>query len=229
MTIQPNPTALVAESPAPVSLPADLRYRKLQAADQAAMEAHLLRLEPHDRYLRFWGGAKDEVITAYCKRLDWSATVVIGVFIDGELRGVGELVRVRLVPHLSAEIALSVEGPWQNAGVGTELLRRVLTVARNRFIDRVYMLCLSENKKMQKIARKFDANLTFHDGEVEGRIWPAWPSYLSLAEEAVRDGEAFFNTFFDTGRLWAGLGVPTDITPSEIAPPDGEPKDITQP
>ena len=128
--------------------------------------------------------------------------MVVGAFVDGELRGVGELVRVRMVPRLMAEVAFSVEGPWQNAGVGTELLRRVLTVARNRCIDRVYMLCLAENRKMQKIARKFEAVLSFEEGEVEARILPAWPSYFSLMEEAVEDSKAWFPLVFDPGSIW---------------------------
>ena len=198
---QTTDTALAAEN-TETAAPADVRYRKLQAADQTDMADHLLRLSSLDRHLRFGGGTKDEVIQDYVRRLDWSSTVVIGAYVDGVLRGVTEIVRVRMVPHLSAEVALSVEGPWQNAGVGTELLRRVLTVARNRFIDRIYLLCLAENKKMQKIARKFDANLILHEGEVEGRIWPAWPSYMSLVEEAVSDGTAFFNAVFDAGRSW---------------------------
>ncbi len=172
-------------------------FRKLTIADRFAFEEHLLRLDPNDRRLRFWGGVRDEAVRDYCARLDWTAAVIMGAFVDGGLRGVGELVRVRVVPQMAAEIALSVEGSWQNAGVGTELLRRVLILARNRYIDRVYMLCLAENKKMQKIAGKFDANLTYQEGEVEGRIWPAWPSVFSVMEEASQDGHAMLNAIFD--------------------------------
>jgi GNAT superfamily N-acetyltransferase len=185
-------------------------FRKLTAADSGLLAGHLKRLEPHDRHLRFWGGVTDVAIDEYCGRLDWSAAVVVGAFIEGELRGVGELVRVRMVPRIMAEVAFSVEGPWQNAGVGTALLRRVLTVARNRCIDRVYMLCLAENRKMQKIASKFEAELSFDEGEVEARILPAWPSYFSLMEEAVEDSRAWFPAIFDPASLWPVLSNPSD-------------------
>jgi len=36
------------------------------------------------------------------------------------------------------------------------------------------------------------ARLVIHEGEVEGRISPPWPSYLSLAEEAATEGQALF-------------------------------------
>lgn len=198
---QPAGVAVAADgmSASSSDLPA---YRKLSAADAGLLADHLKRLEPNDRQLRFWGGVTDRAIDEYCAKLDWTAAVVVGAFVDGELRGVGELVRVRMVPRLMAEVAFSVEGPWQNAGVGTELLRRVLTVARNRCIDRVYMLCLAENRKMQKVARKFEAVLSFEEGEVEARILPAWPSYFSLMEEAVDDSKAWFPLVFDPAAIW---------------------------
>ncbi len=198
----------VQDAAAPMAAPPS--FRKLTAADGDLLAAHLKRLEPHDRHLRFWGGVTDTAIEEYCSRLDWSAAVVVGAFIEGELRGVGELVRVRLMPRVMAEVAFSVEGPWQNAGVGTALLRRVLTIARNRCIDRVYMLCLVENRKMQKIASKFEAELSYDEGEVEARILPAWPSYFSLMEEAVEDGKAWFPAIFDPASLWPGLSGPPD-------------------
>lgn len=199
-------TKIKNAEPAGVAVPVQEAaiYRKLTAADSGRLSDHLKRLEPHDRHLRFWGGVTDTAIEEYCERLDWSAAIVIGAFVDGELRGVGELIRVRLVPRAMAEVAFSVEGPWQNAGVGTALLRKVLTIARNRCIDRVYMMCLVENRKMQKIASKFEAELSFDEGEVEARILPAWPSYFSLMEEAVDDGKAWFPALFDPASLWPG-------------------------
>ena len=55
---------------------------------------------------------------------------------------------------------------------------------------------------MQKIARKFEAVLSFEEGEVEARILPAWPSYFSLMEEAVEDSKAWFPLVFDPAAIW---------------------------
>ena len=148
-----------------------------------------------DRTNRFMGAISDDRVRSYCAGLDWSGNVVIGAFIDGDLRGVGELALARRFPRPIAEIALSVEEPWQNLGIGTLLLRHVLTLSRNRYVSRVYMMCLLDNRKMQKIARKFEANLIFEDGGVEGSLWPHWPDYLSVMEEAETDGKTFFHAF----------------------------------
>jgi hypothetical protein len=41
------------------------------------------------------------------------------------------------------------------------LLERVLLAARNRQVERLHMLCLAENQRMQRLARKFNAALSF--------------------------------------------------------------------
>lgn len=175
---------------APVS---QVFLRKLTARDVALYQDHLLRLSHTDRCNRFMGTVGDERVRSYCSGLNWSSTTVLGAFVDGELRGVGELARASGLPRPIAEIALSVEQAWQNQGIGSLLLRHVLTMARNRYMSRVFMMCLVDNRKMQKIARKFDANLIFENGGVEGTLWPYWPNYRSLLEEATADGRAFFN------------------------------------
>jgi len=96
-----------------------------------------------------------------------------------------------------------VERPFQNQGIGTELLQKALVMARNRFIRTVYMICLLENKKMQRIAQNCEASLITHEGEAEGTIWPPWPSYLSFVEEAATEGQALFRAAFE---------VPSDRT-----------------
>jgi GNAT superfamily N-acetyltransferase len=93
--------------------------------------------------------------------------VIYGFLVDGMLRGAAEL---RLLGHAGdAEAALSVEKPWQSHGVGTALLERVLLAARNRQVERLHMLCLAENRRMQQLARKFDAALSVEGGSVHGR------------------------------------------------------------
>ena len=163
-TILPDQAAFPATSP--------VTLRKLTQRDERAYQEHLLRLTPHDRCNRFMGAICDDRVRAYCAGLNWSSTVVLGAFIDGELRGVGELATAARTPRLVAEIALSVEEPWQNLGVGTLLLRHILNMARNRCVSRVYLMCLLDNRKMQKIARKFDANLMAASKEVCGPIGP---------------------------------------------------------
>ena len=102
------------------------------------------------------------------------------------VRGAAEL---RLLERpAEAEAALSIERAWQSRGVGTALLERVLLAARNQKIERLHMLCLADNRRMQQLARKFDAELSFQSGSVVGEMKAPRPTPISVMRELVADG-----------------------------------------
>jgi len=78
----------------------------------------------------------------------------------------------------------------QWSGLGTELCRRLLVRARNRFVGKVHMLCLLDNRRVQRIARVLGGELTFYPGEVEARLEPPWPDPTSAAEEWLDEAAA---------------------------------------
>ena len=80
---------------------------------------------------------------------------------------------------------------YQDQGIGSELMGRIVRAARNRGIRRLYMSCLAENSKMQAIARKHEAELRFEYGEVIGEILPDTPNYFSILAEAAEDRVGF--------------------------------------
>jgi hypothetical protein len=53
------------------------------------------------------------------------------------------------------------------------------------------MACLAENQRMQQLAQKFDAELSFNFGSVVGEVKAAHPTPLSVAREMVADGHGF--------------------------------------
>ena len=162
-------------------------FRRLAPGERGRLLlAHFLRLDPEDRRLRFGGHVSDERLRAYCARLDRQpGAVVLGCFVAGELRAVGELVPIDGARPRAAELAVSVEAPFRGRGLGTELCRRLLVRARNRFITRLYMLCLPDNRPVQRIARKLGGALAFHGGEVEARLEPPRPDPASALEELL--------------------------------------------
>ncbi len=96
--------------------------------------------------------------------------------------------------------AFSIERPWQSHGVGTALLERTLLSARNRGIKTLRMDCLPENERMQQLARKFGADLTFEFGAVVGQVAPPGSTPLSLLCEAVVDATNVLNAIL--GAQW---------------------------
>ena len=96
-----------------------------------------------------------------------------------------------------AEAAFSVEAPWQSHGIGSVLLERTLLTARNRGIKRLHMACLADNRRMQQLAHKFDAELSFDFGIVIGAVENARLTPLSLFREFIADGESLATAMLD--------------------------------
>jgi GNAT superfamily N-acetyltransferase len=123
--------------------------------------------------------------------------VVHGFFVDGTLRGAAELRRIGPLFSREAEAAFSIEQPWQSHGVGTALLERTLLSARNRTIKALHMHCLADNRRMQQLARKFEADLTFDFGSVVGEVDPPRFTALSLMREWMADGQGIATAVLD--------------------------------
>lgn len=172
--------------------------RKLWIGEIGQYRDHLLRLDAQSRRNRFGGAVSDERICEHVESTTSLNAVLHGFFVDGTLRGTAEL---RLLgPQLltaEAEAAFSVETPWQSHGIGSVLLERTLLAARNRGIKRLHMACLADNKRMQQLARKFDAELSYDFGSVIGEVQNPRPTPLSLMREFVADGESLASAMLE--------------------------------
>jgi GNAT superfamily N-acetyltransferase len=177
--------------------------RKLWVSETEKYRAHLLRLDPESRRSRFSGAVSDEFINNFVDLTSNLDAVLHGFFVDGALRGVGELRSLGLKDE--AEAAFSIEKDWQSFGVGSALLERTLLAARNRGIKLLHMTCLAHNKRMQQLARKFDAELSFDFGSVVGEVEAPFPTPLSMLREAFADGHGFATAVLDAqSRLLRG-------------------------
>ena len=93
----------------------------LSDEDRPAVEAHLLRLPPEDRALRFACALSDEALVALAGSLPLTGS--LGLFLGGELVGLAHL------PHVSddeVEFGVSVEPHARAYGWGRALLRASL-------------------------------------------------------------------------------------------------------
>ena len=174
--------------------------RKLYVSEYHKYRDHLLRLDGESRRMRFGMIADDDFIIEYAKRLVDMKSIIYGHVIGGEVRAAAELRPLASQIHGEAEAAFSVEKPFQDSGIGTELLGRIVRAARNRSITRVYMNCLAENRKMQRIAKKYDAVLQFDHGDVVGKVAPASAHGFSIWREAVEDEMGFVMAMLDLQR-----------------------------
>lgn len=165
--------------------------RKLWFTETEKFRDHLLRLDRDSRRMRFGMYVDDAFIRKYAERTGQFQSVIYGSFAGREMHAAAELRMIGDSWHGDAEAAFSVESAYQDSGVGTELLGKIILAARNRGVDRLYMNCLSENRKMQRIAKKFEADLFFDHGEVVGQLRPSVPTPLSLWSEAIDNSNGF--------------------------------------
>jgi GNAT superfamily N-acetyltransferase len=171
--------------------------RKLWVGEAHKYREHLLRLDSESRSNRFGGGVSDDFIADYVNLTLSLDSVVHGFFVDGHLRGAAELRPLGGTSPDGAEAAIAIEKNWQSHGVGSALLERTILAARNRGIKLLHMTCLAHNRRMQQLARKFDADLTFDFGSVVGEVEAPYPTPMSIWREAVADSHGFATAVLD--------------------------------
>ena len=171
--------------------------RKLWIGEAGAYADHLLRLDADSRQRRFSGAVSDAFIRRHAANARGLNVVIHGFFFDGVLRGAAELHIDHPMLKGEAEAAFSIEREWQSHGIGSALLERTLLAARNRGVRKLRMHCLADNRRMQQLARKFDAELSFDFGSVVGDVDPPRSTVLSLLREMTADGYSVANAILD--------------------------------
>lgn len=169
------------------------RFRRLDVRDRAERLAHLARLGREAGRARF-----------FAERLPSrppEPTLAVGCWIDGRLRGVAELYDLPGHPG-HAELAASVEPPFQGRGLGTMLLERLIVLARNRGIRSLLAFCAEDNARLIGLLRRFGARITVADGEARGTLdlLPATPATLAL--EGLEQWQAIAARTLALQRRW---------------------------
>lgn len=148
----------------------DGRIRQLRPSDLCQFRDHLLRLDRDSRRDRFNGATSNGFLAAYAERCFHDGTTVVGYLSrDGRVLGAAELhERPELVD--TGEIAFSVEPDQQRRGIGRRLFRRLILHAQALDYTRLLVTTHPNNEAMKRLARTFEARLSFADGSTMGEI-----------------------------------------------------------
>ena len=179
------------------ALPHRGSIRKIWIGEAERYRDHLLRLDAISRRNRFAGTVSDDFVNRYADISLGMGAIIHGFFVEGVLRGAAELKPIGQPVTYEAELAFSIEKPWQSHGVGSALLERTLLAARNRGLKYLHMACLADNKRMLELARKFEAELSFDYSSVVGEVRAPRPTPLSLMREMMADSHGFATAMFD--------------------------------
>jgi GNAT superfamily N-acetyltransferase len=154
--------------------PASLSYpwipiRQLATRHRLKILAHLYKLNPHDRYLRFGYAATDEQIERYVESLNFLRDEIHGVFNRRlELVAMAHLA-FSIDPEWSscAEFGVSVLSQCRGKGLGAKLFGHAVVHARNEGVQMLFIHALSENSAMLRIAKSAGARVARDGSETE--------------------------------------------------------------
>jgi acetyltransferase len=158
-----------------------LRIRPIRPEDEPAMIVFHQKLSEYSVNMRYLAGltyqhrTAHERLTRVCA-IDYDLEVALVAEVrdegnrSGDIVGVGRI--VRSVEENSGEFALVVADSFQRRGLGEELLRRILHVARNEKLDRVEGWIAPANVGMQKLSRKlgFEVRLNREEELVQATL-----------------------------------------------------------
>lgn len=128
-----------------------------------------MRLDAEDRRLRFFENPPDFLIALHAGAAVADGRVVLAWESEGEIRGAGELLADRAEPQLG-ELAFSVERDWRRRGLGSALMRQMISLARAKRFAHLELEILHGNKAMQVMARRFTSCFHARDGNVIASI-----------------------------------------------------------
>lgn len=144
--------------------------RRLRPSEMKLFREHLLRLDQVSRRDRFNGSMGDTCLKTYASMSFTQGATVLGYVEDGKVLAAAELHEQVQFETPTGEIAFSVERELQHRGLGSELFRRLLEHARLLGYTRLSVTTHSQNDGMRALARKFNARLSFQEGETVGWI-----------------------------------------------------------
>jgi GNAT superfamily N-acetyltransferase len=184
-------------------------HRLAESARPKLLE-HFLSLDGEDVRLRFGAPLGPHGIAAYVERIDFDTDAVFGVY-DDDL-GLGAAAHVAFSAD-GAELGVSVLPANRSRGIGSALFARAVEHARNRFVTRMYMHCLSENAAMMHIARKSGMKICVDTGEAEAFLKLAPADQASLSGELMGQRLALFDYALKTNavalkRIAGSFGAP---------------------
>ncbi len=184
--------------------------RPLTVFEREAVKTFYLALSPEDRRKRFCCTLSDDTISGYVDRLNFVRDTVLGAFDErARMMGLAELVR----GPVASEMAFSVRPDKRGQKIGTRLIERLILRARMCGVRKVFVMFLSDNTPMRRMATRAGMALSSADGEAHAQLELAPPSAQELAQWFFEESLSHSGYFGTLGMVhWGSL-----VTQSETA------------
>lgn len=136
--------------------------RPLSAFERGNARNFYLSLSTDDRRKRFCCALSDETISRYVDRFDFTRDTMLGVFDEqAQIIGLAELV----TGPKESEMAFSVRPDRRGQKIGTLLMERLIAHASLCGVRKVFVMFLSDNTPMRKMASRAGMSVHTEDGE----------------------------------------------------------------
>jgi len=132
--------------------------RPIRPEDAPLLQGLFKSLSPRSVYLRFFSTMKSlsHDMLARLTQIDYDREIALVAFSglepDEKMLGVARIMIER--NQKQAEFSIITGDPWQGKGIGAELLKRCLLIAKERNVETVWGIVLAENTQMLKLGKK---------------------------------------------------------------------------
>lgn len=175
--------------------------RPLTVFEREAVRTFYLALSADDRRKRFCCSLSDATISGYVDGLNFTRDTILGAY-DEQARiiGLAELVR----GPKAGEMAFSVRPDKRGQKIGTLLMERLVSRARMCGANKVFVMFLSDNTPMRRMALRAGMSVQTADGEshAERELSPA--SAQELIRLLFEEGLAHSGYFSTLGMAQLG-------------------------
>jgi GNAT superfamily N-acetyltransferase len=142
----------------------------IPTTDRQAIFAHLMRLPPADRRLRFCSYISDYALRVYCDRLFTDQVHTDTVYAIRDEDGLIVAMAHVAIANGVADIALSVEDRCRGLGLGHKLFARAIKWCQVSGAKTIQIMYLSENLPIQRLVAKYTPSVTSHGSEKEASL-----------------------------------------------------------
>lgn len=167
----------------------------------AEYAAHLKNLSPEDRYTRFGYAASattiDQMILAILYHQDDHHIFTYRA--DSKIVGFGHLAR----EGTEWELAVSVDREYQGRGIANEIMDYMIAWGKTHGVHVVFMHCITENQKIQHLARKHGLKTVQREGhEITAQVQLPPPTVFDYTHSFVREQTELATDIVKLQRAW---------------------------
>lgn len=181
---------------------------KIQHSDISVLSeyaSHLKNLPEADKYTRFCYSIKDENIDRFILSILYHADDhhLFTASIEDKIVGFGHLAR----EGDDWELAVSIDSKHQGQGIADKLMAQMITWGKTHGIHSVFMHCITQNTKIQHLARKHGLRMIERDGaEITSKVDLPPPTPMDYTTDFIREQRELLVQLTDIQRrMWSNL------------------------